>query len=127
MARILIIEDHPVNMNLACMMMENAGHEALRAVDAEIGLTMVVSERIDLILMDIQLPGMDGLAATRLLKQNPSTASIPIIAVTALAKDDDRKMAFAAGCNAYIAKPIRYKKLLLAIDGLLQNGELVIA
>ena len=77
MARVLIIEDHPANMKLATFLLKNAGHEVLAAVDAETGLTMARSEQPDLILMDIQLPGMDGLAATSILKKDPSTAAIP--------------------------------------------------
>ena len=119
MAKILIVEDNPANMKLACLLLQNAGHEALSADDAETGLTMARAERPDLILMDIQLPGMDGLAATVLLKQEPATASIPVIALTAMAMKEDREKTRAAGCDAYIAKPLRYKELLAAIDALL--------
>ena len=119
MAKILIVEDNPANMKLACLLLENAGHEALCAVDAETGLTMARTDRPDLILMDVQLPGMDGLAATALLKQDPATAGIPVIALTALAMKEDREKTRAAGCDAYIAKPLRYKELLAAIDALL--------
>ena len=119
MARILVVEDNAANMKLACLLLENAGHVALTAVDAEIGLTLARTERPDLILMDIQLPGMDGMAATRLLKADPATASIPVIALTAMAMKEDREKTSAAGCDAYIAKPLRYKELLAAIEGLL--------
>jgi two-component system cell cycle response regulator DivK len=119
MSRILIIEDNPANMRLASLLLENAGHVALCAVDAEIGLTMARAEQPDLILMDIQLPGMDGLAATRLLKGEAATAAIPIIALTAMAMKEDREKTKAAGCDAYIAKPLHYKELFAAIDGLL--------
>jgi two-component system cell cycle response regulator DivK len=119
MARILIVEDNEANMKLACLLLQNAGHETLTADDAETGLTLARSERPDLILMDIQLPGMDGLAATALLKGDPATASIPVIALTAMAMKADREKTKAAGCDAYIAKPLRYKELLAAIDDLL--------
>jgi two-component system cell cycle response regulator DivK len=119
MARILIIEDNPANMKLASLLLLNAGHTALCAVDAETGLTLARAERPDLILMDIQLPGMDGLAATALLKNDPNTAAIPIIALTAMAMKEDREKTRAAGCDAYIAKPLRYQELYAAIDGLL--------
>ena len=119
MARILIVEDNPANMKLACLLLQNAGHAALCAVDAETCLTMARDERPELILMDIQLPGMDGLAATVLLKQDPATASIPVIALTAMAMKEDREKTRAAGCDGYIAKPLRYKELLAAIDALL--------
>ena len=93
MARILIIEDNPANMKLASLLLRNAGHTALCAVDAETGLTLARAEQPDLILMDIQLPGMDGLAATALLKKDPATAAIPVIALTAMARKATRKKA----------------------------------
>ena len=119
MATILIIEDNAANMKLALLLLHNAGHTTLRAVDAETGLTIARSELPDLILMDIQLPGMDGLAATALLKQDPATAAIPVIALTAMAMKADREKSLLAGCDAYIAKPLRYKELYAAIDLLL--------
>ncbi len=119
MACILIVEDNPANMKLACLLLGNAGHTMLCAVDAEAGLTMARDAQPDLILMDIQLPGMDGLAATALLKRAPATAAIPVIALTAMAMKDDQAKAEAAGCDAYIAKPLRYQELHAAIDRLL--------
>ena len=123
MARVLIIEDHPANMKLATFLLKNAGHEVLAAVDAETGLTTARAEQPDLILMDIQLPGMDGLAATSILKKDPSTAAIPIIALTAMAMKEDRAKTFDAGCHAYITKPLRYKDLYEAIVRLLSREE----
>lgn len=122
MARILIIEDNRANMKLAALLLRHAGHTALCAVDAETGLLLARTERPDLILMDIQLPGMDGLAATALLKQDPVTAAIPVIALTALAMKEDREKTLAAGCDAYIAKPIQTRDLYNAIDALLTRG-----
>ncbi len=119
MARILIVEDNPANMKLASVLLRNAGHTILSAVDAEAGLTLARSERPDLILMDIQLPGMDGLAATALLKQDPVTARIPVIAVTAMAMKSDRERTQIAGCDGYISKPLRYRELYACIDSLL--------
>lgn len=119
MATILIIEDNPANMKLAKLLLNHAGHTALSAVDAETGLTLARSEQPDLILMDIQLPGMDGLAATALLKKDPATAAIPVIALTAMAMKADEERSQVAGCDGYIAKPLRYQELYLAIDGLL--------
>ena len=123
MARVLIIEDHPANMKLATFLLKNAGHEVLTAVDAETGLTLARAEQPDLILMDIQLPGMDGLAATTILKKDPGTAAIPIIALTAMAMKDDQAKTLEAGCDAYITKPLRYKDLYDAIVRLLSPGE----
>ena len=119
MAKILVIEDNPANMKLACLLLRNAGHEVLCAVDAETGLTLAREDSPELILMDIQLPGMDGLAATALLKQDPATAAIPVIALTAMAMKEDQEKTRTAGCDAYIAKPLRYQELYVAIDALL--------
>jgi two-component system cell cycle response regulator DivK len=121
-ARILVIEDNPANMKLACLLLRNAGHTALCAVDAETGLTLARAERPDLVLMDVQLPRMDGLTATALLKAHPSTAAIPVIALTSMAMKDDQEKSRAAGCDAYIAKPLRYRELYAAIDALLAKA-----
>jgi two-component system cell cycle response regulator DivK len=123
MAKILIIEDNDANMKLVSLLLSNVGHAALCAGDAETGLTLARAEHPDLILMDIQLPGMDGLAATALLKGDPATAGIPIIALTALAMKDDREKTRAAGCDAYIAKPLRYQELYATIDSLLLKAQ----
>lgn len=123
MARILIIEDNPANMKLALLLLHQAKHETLCAGDAETGLTLARAERPDLVLMDVQLPGMDGLAATALLKADPATAAIPILALTAMAMKEDREKTRAAGCDAYIAKPLRYQELYAAIDALLVRAE----
>ncbi|HLX79631.1 MAG TPA: response regulator [Burkholderiales bacterium] len=122
MARVLVIEDNPANMKLASLLLRNAGYTVLGAVDAETGLTLARSEKPDLILMDIQLPGMDGLAATTLLKRDPATAAIPVIALTALAMKEDQEKTKAAGCDAYIAKPLRYQELYAAIEALMAEG-----
>lgn len=119
MARILVIEDNPANMKLACVLLGKAGHEVLSATDAETGLTLAHSTQPALILMDIQLPGMDGLAATALLKKDTMTASIPVIALTALAMKADQEKSQVAGCEAYIAKPLRYQELYDTINALL--------
>ena len=121
MAKILVIEDNPANMKLACLLLRNAGHEVLCAVDAETGLTTARGDHPELILMDIQLPGMDGLAATALLKQDLATAGIPVIALTAMAMKADQEKSQVAGCDAYIAKPLRYLELYAAIDTLLAS------
>lgn len=94
----------------------------LRTADAEAGLLIARDRLPDLILMDVQLPGMDGLTAAALLKQDPVTAAIPIVALTALAMREDRERGKSAGCDAYIAKPLRYKELFKVIDALLHDN-----
>jgi two-component system cell cycle response regulator DivK len=115
MARVLIIEDNAANMTFAVFLLKSVGHEVLTALDAEAGLTLARAEHPDLILMDIQLPGMDGLEATMLLKQDATTRTIPVIALTALAMKGDEERIRAAGCDGYIAKPIAYKAFLESI------------
>jgi len=115
MARILIIEDHPDNMMLAVLLLKSAGHIVLSAVDAEAGLMMARAELPDLILMDVQLPGMDGLAATALLKGDALTSAIPVIALTALAMKGDEERIRGAGCDGYIAKPMGVHQFLAAV------------
>jgi two-component system, cell cycle response regulator DivK len=119
LATILIIEDNRANMKLATLLVRNVGHTALCAIDAETGVTLARAEQPHLILMDIQLPGIDGLAATSLLKQDPATSAIPIIALTAMAMRGDEQKTKDAGCDAYITKPLRYQELYEAIDALL--------
>jgi two-component system cell cycle response regulator DivK len=119
MALVLIIEDNPANMRLAVFLMTVAGHEVLQAVDAEAGIALARARHPKLILMDIQLPGMDGLAATQLLKGDAATQDIHIIALTALAMAGDRQKIEAAGCDGYLAKPIRYHELLKLVGGTL--------
>jgi two-component system, cell cycle response regulator DivK len=120
MARVLVIEDNASNMTLATFLLESAGHTVLSATDAEGGLAIARAERPDLVLMDVQLPGMDGLQATALLKGDPSTRGIPVIALTALAMKGDEERIRAAGCDGYIAKPLNYREFLAAVSARLQ-------
>ena len=122
MARVLIIEDNAANMKLAVLLLKNDGHVVECATDAETGLIKARANRPELILMDIQLPDMDGLAATALLKQDPVTAAIPIIALTAMAMKADQIKSQIAGCDAYIAKPLRYQELYAVINTLLAKA-----
>jgi len=112
MATILIVEDNPANMKLAVFVLEQAGYTVVTANDAEVGLTLARELRPNLIMMDVQLPGMDGLAATELLKKDEITRGIPVIALTALAMKGDEARIRDAGCDAYIAKPMRYQEVL---------------
>jgi two-component system cell cycle response regulator DivK len=115
MASVLIIEDNPANMKLATFLLQAAGHSVTSATDAEAGLTLARDDQPNLILMDIQLPGMDGLEATMLLKGADATRAIPVIALTALAMKGDEERIRAAGCDGYIAKPMHYQDFLSTI------------
>jgi two-component system cell cycle response regulator DivK len=119
MATVLIIEDNPANMTLAVFLLKSKEHTVLTATDAEAGLTIARDQHPDLILMDIQLPGMDGLRATALLKESEGTRTIPVIALTALAMKGDEERIRAAGCDGYVAKPIRYKDFLETVEATL--------
>ena len=115
MARVLVIEDNPSNMTLATFLLNSAGHTVISATDAEAGVMLARTQQPELILMDIQLPGMDGLEATALLRSDDVTSTIPIIALTALAMKGDEERIRAAGCDGYIAKPMRYQEFLATI------------
>jgi len=117
MAKVLLIEDNATNMELAMFLLQSAGHTVLSATDAEVGLMLARDEQPELILMDIHLPGMDGLEATALLKRDQATHGIPVIALTALAMKGDEERIRAAGCDGYIAKPMRYRDFLATVAG----------
>ena len=103
---ILLVEDNEVNRRLAGFLLRSQGYEVREARTALAAFEMLDKERPDLIVMDIQLPGIDGLEATRKLKEQPATADIPVIAVTSYAMKGDREKALAAGCSGYVTKPI---------------------
>ena len=115
MARVLVVEDNADNMLLTVLLLESAGHTVLSAADAEAGLALARDEQPDLILMDVQLPGMDGLEATALLKQDAATSGIPVLALTALAMHGDEARIRAAGCDGYIAKPMGVQQFIATI------------
>ncbi|MDH4099460.1 MAG: response regulator [Nitrospirota bacterium] len=110
--KVLVIEDNPTNMKLAVEILSLQGHEVLQADEAETGLEMAALEQPGLILMDIQLPGIDGLTATKRLKGDSRTSHIRVIALTAFAMKGDEEKMIQAGCDAYVSKPIRYKEFL---------------
>jgi CheY-like chemotaxis protein len=110
-ARILIVDDNPVNLKLASSVLEFAGCQVLEAVDASHAVAMIRQSPPDLILMDIAMPGMDGLTLTRQLKADESTRHIRIVALTASAMKGDDQKARDAGCDGYITKPIDTRKL----------------
>ncbi len=104
--KILLVEDNEVNRRLAGFLLRSQGYQVIEATTAQVALDMIPNNRPDLIVMDIQLPGMDGLEATTKLKAEPATANIPVIAVTSYAMAGDRDKALAAGCSGYVTKPI---------------------
>lgn len=106
MKKILVVEDNPDTMYLVCFMLNNHGYSVLQAWNGRESVEMAIRERPDLILMDIQLPDMDGLEATRQIRASPVDDSIPIAALTSYALANDRQQALAAGCSGYIEKPI---------------------
>ena len=118
--KVLLIEDNPMNMELATDLLETAGFQVFKAERAEIGITIAIEQQPDIILMDIALPGMDGLEATRRLKRDDRTAWIPIVALTASAMRGDDSKAQLAGCCGYIAKPVdtrRFAKTVVEYMG----------
>ncbi len=104
--RVLVVEDNDLNLELITDILAVAGHEVITARDAETALNLVRTETPDLVLMDVQLPGMDGLEATRTLKADALTAHIPVVAVTSHAMKGDREKVEEAGCAGYFVKPI---------------------
>jgi two-component system cell cycle response regulator DivK len=116
MATVLVVEDNAANMKLAKFLLESVGHTVISATDAESGLTLARDRQPSLILMDIQLPRMDGLEATALLKRDDATRAIPVIALTALAMKGDEERIRAAGCDGYMAKPLAYREFLATIS-----------
>jgi two-component system, cell cycle response regulator DivK len=104
--RILLVEDNVVNRRLAEFLLRSEGYQVREAASAHEAFELLSLEKPDLILMDVQLPGLDGLEATKRLKANPATRDIPVVAVTSYAMKGDRESALAAGCCGYITKPI---------------------
>jgi two-component system cell cycle response regulator DivK len=114
--RILVVEDQEDNRQILRDLLTNAGYEIIQAENGREALTAAATQQPDLILMDIQLPGMDGLEATMMLKRADATRAIPVIALTALAMKGDEERIRAAGCDGYIAKPMGYREFLSAIE-----------
>ena len=112
---ILVVEDQEDNRRIMRDLLTSAGYEVMEAVTGEDGVTAAESHRPDLILLDIQLPGLDGYEATRQIKANPDLEHIPIIVVTSYALSGDDVKAFESGCNAYVSKPFSPRELLAKI------------
>jgi two-component system, cell cycle response regulator DivK len=114
--RILMIEDNSQNRYLATFLLEKGGHEVLEATSGPEGIRMAAQVGPDLILLDIQLPVMDGYAVARALSEDPATREVPIVAVTSYAMVGDRERALAAGCVGYIEKPINPDTFVSAVE-----------
>ncbi len=123
MVRILVIEDNEANQELVTRFLRREGYEVIQATDGVTGVALAQREAPDLILMDLSLPELDGWAATRQIRANPATATIPIIALTAHAFAEEVKDAFEAGCNGYETKPLVYRRLIKKIRVLLNPGK----
>lgn len=116
---ILVVDDNPTNLKLASTTLKFAGYSVSTATDAEIAQELIAASPFDLILMDIGLPGMDGLALTRKLKGDEKTRHIPIVILTAFAMKGDDTKAYEAGCNGYITKPINTRIFPTQVAGFL--------
>ena len=121
---ILVVEDNTLNMKLVRGLIKIGKYRMLEANDAELGIQLIREQMPDLVLMDIQLPGMDGLSATKIIKEDPDLKDIPIVALTSYAMQGDKEKALAAGCTGYIAKPIDTRKFLETVSQYLKNDDL---
>ena len=119
MAKILLVEDNEMNRDMLSRRLVRNGFEVVMAVDGGQGVAMATSEKPDLILMDMSLPVLDGWEATRRVKADPATQTIPVIALTAHAMAGDREKSLAAGCDDFDTKPVDFERLLGKIQALL--------
>jgi CheY-like chemotaxis protein len=117
MSKILLIEDNNLNLELAKDLLESGGFVVLQARTAEAGLRLAQEDSPDLVLMDLSLPGMDGLCATRTLKADPLTRHLTVIALTANAMKGDQEIALGAGCDGYLTKPIDTRTFVTDVSG----------
>jgi len=122
-ARILCVEDNPQNMRLVRKILKHHGFEVIEAVDGLTGVDLANKEKPDLILMDINLPDIDGLEATARIKANSELRTIPVVALTANAMYGDEERVLAAGCDGYISKPVSRAKLIESVNQFLNIGD----
>jgi CheY-like chemotaxis protein len=120
-ATILVVDDNPINLKLVSDLLAFEGYRVLKAADGEEAAAAVKRDPPELILLDVDLPGIDGLTLTKKLKNDPPTADIVIVALTAFAMKADRQRAIAAGCDAYVTKPINTRELPAQVAELLQR------
>ena len=118
-SNILVVDDEPVARQSLSDILKLEGFIVSSVPNGQAAVEHIRTHAVDLMIVDLKMPGMDGLAATALLKQSPATAGIPVVALTAMAMKDDREKTRRAGCDAYIAKPLRYLELYEVVDGLL--------
>ena len=121
MARILVVDDDAMNLRLAVTVLEQAGHEVLSAEGGVEGIEAALAHAPDLVLMDVQMPGMDGVAALRRLRADPRTAPLKVAAFTGLAMKGDRERLIQEGFDGYLEKPIRYEEFLASVAALLEG------
>ena len=120
MKKILVVEDNQINMYLSCRILKSSGYEVIEARSGEEGVELAIKEKPDLIIMDIQLPGIDGYEATKRIRKSEAAGEIPIIALTSYAMAGDRKKALKAGCTGYIEKPINPETFISEIKKFLE-------
>lgn len=124
MTKILLVEDNELNRDMLSRRLQRKGYEVVTAVDGQQGVAMALSEKPDLILMDMSLPVMDGWTATQQIKANPETKALPVIALTAHAMTSDREKAMECGCDDFDTKPIDFVRLLEKMQKLLPGKAL---
>lgn len=122
-ARILVVEDNRLNMELAVDLLRLQGYDVFSAQTGKEALEIVEREAFDLVLMDVHLPGMDGLQVTRMLKENPKTKHIPVVALTAYAMKGDEERMLDQGCVGYIAKPIDTREFPRAVEKFIRKSK----
>jgi CheY-like chemotaxis protein len=125
MAKILLVEDNELNRDMLSRRLQRRGYEVISAGDGQEGIAMARAEPVDLILMDMSLPVLDGWQATRRLKDDPGTRPIPVIALTAHAMPGDREKALEAGCDDYDTKPIDFIRLIHKIEAQLARRDAI--
>ena len=123
MVKILLVEDNEMNRDMLSRRLAKRGFDVVVALDGASAAALAAAQRPDLILMDLSLPDIDGCEATRLIRADTATASIPVIALTAHAMETDRRRAIEAGCQDYDTKPVDHARLLAKIDALLPSKD----
>lgn len=113
---VLVVDDNDLNLKLVKQLLTINNYHVLEACDAETGIDIAKAERPQLILMDIQLPGINGLEATQILKNDPEMCTIPVVALTSFAMSGDKEKVFKAGCDGYITKPINTREFTASLE-----------